>query len=207
MFFCTLMLIAFQSTLTDTLWAETTEGYSINVSYPQIVLENQAIGNRLQEYATGHVEDFKYQFTEDLSFDPLQQGWILELNMVQEESPEGMVCIAAWLWSYTGGAHGNTMTQAFNFDLSTGEVIGVIDLLGGQTRFEAFAGKVIAYLNTTLLDENWIERGASADPANYHTVLPVPGENGNISGYTVLFPPYQVDCYAGGTIEVFVPSP
>lgn len=60
-------------------------------------------------------------------------------------------------------------------------------------------------LNEQLLDEGWVEDGASPTEENYHSVLPEPDEDGNIIGYTVLFPPYQVDCYAAGFIEVFVP--
>jgi len=98
------------------------------------------------------------------------------------------------------------MTTAFLYDLQAEAFINTIELLGGQERFEAFAEKVIE----TLLSEDyyvsdWVERGASADLQNYQTVVPVPDENGDIAGYTVLFPPYQVDCYASGTVEVYGP--
>lgn len=60
-------------------------------------------------------------------------------------------------------------------------------------------------LNELHVDEGWVERGASPTPENYHTLFPVPDENGDIAGYTVIFPPYQVDCYACGPSEVYVP--
>lgn len=202
-----LILTAFQGSPADTLWTEETEHYSITVSYPEIALENPAIGDLLEEYAQGQVDNFVRQFKEYELFDPLASEWYLELDFVLQESPDGMICILAWVWDYSGGAHGNSMTQSFNFDLNTGETIGVVELLGGQKQFEAFAAEVISSLKgDQFYDQGWVERGASSDLQNYHTVFPVPDENGGISGYTVLFPPYQVDCYASGTIEVYIPA-
>ncbi|MEN8209589.1 MAG: RsiV family protein, partial [Candidatus Fermentibacteria bacterium] len=94
---------------------------------------------------------------------------------------------------------------AFVFDIDTDSLIGPVELLGGQTDFEAFAEEVLVQLDEQFMDEAWVEDGASPTPENYHTVLPMPNEDGGIAGYAVIFPPYQVACYACGTVEVFVP--
>ncbi len=98
------------------------------------------------------------------------------------------------------------MTRSFIYDLDSSSEIGVLELLGGEEEFQAFAKAVIEELNGTQVDETWVGRGAAADLVNYHTVVPVPDENGDITGYTAIFPPYQVACYACGTIEVFIPA-
>ncbi|MCK5115541.1 MAG: DUF4163 domain-containing protein [Candidatus Aegiribacteria sp.] len=203
---CIALLITAQGSLADTLWTENTEYYSISVDYPAVALENEAAGERLEEFASGQIQNFKDSFEEYFKDDPLQMEWNLEINFTHEPSPDGMLCIIAWMWSYTGGVHGNSWTRAFVFDLANYSVIGPVELLGGQTEFETFAEEVMVQLNELLMDEGWIEEGASPTAENYHTVFPVPDENGGIAGYTVLFPPYQVECYAYGTVEVYVPA-
>jgi len=198
------MLLAAQISVTDTLWTEEAEGYSITVCYPEIALEEQMIGDRLEEYATGEIQRFKEGFAEyyDPAWDP---EWYIDISFTHQPSPSGMICIAAFVWEYSGGAHGNTWTRAFNYDADAGTFLGVVELLGGEAQFEAFADEVMEQLGEMLVDEGWVEEGASADPDNYHSVLPVPDEEGGIEGYTVNFPPYQVACYATGPVEVFVP--
>lgn len=203
----TVLILAFQGTLSDTLWTETEEGYSITVSYPEIALEIETIGNRLEEYAMGQAEAFRQCYYDYYQDDPFLPEFSMELNFTQEPSPNGLICIQAWLWEYTGGAHGNTQTQAFIYHIGKNRFLNTLELLGGRDQLQIFAGEVISQLSEEeYYDMDWVERGASADPENYHTVLPVPGDNGEIAGYTVLFPPYQVDCYANGTVEVFVPA-
>ena len=198
------LLIAAGSSVTDTLWTENNEHYSISVFYPAIALENEAVGDVLGIFTSEQIKKYKDDFKEFFRDDPLLTGWNMEINFTREPSPSGMICILAWIWSYTGGAHGNSWTQAFVFDLAADSLIGPVDLLGGQEEFEIFAEKVMVQLRETLEDEVWIEEGASPTADNYHAVLPVPDENGQIAGYRVIFSPYQVACYASGPVEVFV---
>ncbi len=200
-----LMLLSMQATLKDTVWTESCEGYSIEVNYPQIALQNTELGALLEEQANAQITDFKRQFQEFSIQDPFMGEWHMELNFAHEPSPDGLACIVAWHWEYTGGAHGNTMIQSIVFDLNTSTQISTLELLGGDEEFQVFSYKVIEQLKETEVDDTWVERGASAELHNYQTVFPVPSETGAVSGHTVLFPPYQVACYACGTIEVFIP--
>lgn len=207
MFTIAMILLAVQCQPEDTLWTEAGEGWEIEVHYPPAGLEYEELGKILQEYARGQAEDFRNQFQEYYLDDPFLHDWVLEINFTQEPSPRGMICVLAWMWSYTGGAHGNSFTGAFNYSISEKRVIDTVELLGGMERFQSFANYVIGSLQSDdYYDPGWVERGASADPGNYHSVVPVPGDDCGIDGYTVFFPPYQVDCYATGTVEVFVPA-
>ena len=205
LFCCIAILIAAQGSLTDTLWTDSTEHYSISVHFPVVALENQVAGDRLEEYAEGQTQAFLENFEECSGDDPLLTGWYLSVNFKQEPCPDELLCITAYIWDYTGGAHGNSCTRAFVFDLPSDSLLEPVELLGGQAEFEAFAEKVMAELNETMVDEGWIEDGASPTIENYHTVIPVPDDDGGIAGYTVIFPPYQVACYACGPVEVFIP--
>ena len=202
---CIALLIAAQGSITDTLWTVNNEYYSISVNYPSEALVNDAVEERLDEYASEQIQIFKDSFKEYFRDDPFMIEWNLEINFTHEPSPDGMLCIIAWIWDYCGGAHGNSWTQAFVFDLATDSLIGPVELLGSRAEFESFAEEVMVQLNELHEDEDWIERGASPTIENYHTLYPVPDENGGIAGYTVIFPPYQVACYARGSSEVYVP--
>ena len=204
--FCIVLLIAAQGLPDDTHWTEDTNHYSISVYYPASALENGAVGEKIKKFASEQIKSFKELFMEYFKDYPLLTEWNLDINFIHEPSPDSMICILAWMWSYTGGPHGNSWTRAFIFDLSSDSFIGPVELLGGQTEFESFVEEVTAQLLEILDDEAYYQEGAYPTPENYHSVLPVPDENGGIAGYTVIFPPYQVACYARGPVEVYVPA-
>lgn len=189
----------------DSVRTESGEGYSITVTCPAAVFEMEDVAEELDRYASEQVEGFRESFQEFYSdsFDTFD--WNMEITFTRELSPSGMVCVAAWIWEYSGGAHGNSWTKTFVYDLNAGAFLGPVELLGGEKEFRAFAGAVMERLNGMLDHDGWIEEGASASVENYHSLLPVPDESGGIAGYRVLFPPYQVAAYVYGPVEVFVP--
>lgn len=186
-------------------YVEAGHGYYVNVVYPQVALDNHAIMERLEEYSTGQIEEFRDNFQEYCKDDPFPTEWTIEITITHEPSPEGLVCLVAWTYQYSGGAHGNTWTQGFVFDRDAGTFVDPVELMGGQGEFQAFAEEVMDQLTGFLGDGGWIEEGASASVENYHTLLPVPGEDGGIAGYHVIFPPYQVASYVMGVVDVYVP--
>lgn len=198
------MLIIAQGVPEDTLWTDEREGYTISIKYPEVSLEMEVIGNRLEEYAEGQISDFRDMY-EEYYFEEYPIEWTLETTFTQEPSPEGLICLMAWTWEYSGGAHGNTWTHSFIYDEASESFFGPVELLGGEEEFRSFAEEVIRQVSEEQVDDGWVEEGASADPENYHSIVPVPDENGGIAGYTVYFPPYQVACYACGMIEAYVP--
>ncbi|MBD3276732.1 MAG: DUF4163 domain-containing protein [Candidatus Aegiribacteria sp.] len=202
-----LVLLASQAQVSDTLWTETGEGYEISVRYPVVAVENEEIGTILQDYAEDHILSFREMYEDYYADDPILPDWSFELAFTHEDSPDGMTVIMSWLWYYTGGAHGNTRTRAFLYDHEKDGWISTVELLGGEENFRVFAEEVIEKLNEDKnADEGWILLGASAQEENYHSVIPIPGDDGGIEGYTVYFPPYQVACYACGTIDVYIPA-
>lgn len=94
---CIALLIVAQGSVTDSLWTEETELYSIVVHYPAIALENEAVGDRLEDYASAQIQTFKENLEEYFQDDPLMLEWYLEINFTHEPSPGGMTCILAWL--------------------------------------------------------------------------------------------------------------
>ncbi len=200
-----LMVFAAQFSVNDTLWTEEGEGYQIEVHFPSLVLRNEYVRETLEDMANGQIESFKEEFREYYTDEHHTIEWVLDLRFVHKPSPEDMACIVNWTWAFTGGAHGSSNTQSIIFNLSDSSLISTMELLGGEESFKLFAASVLARLQEIGVEDAWAEQGASADIQNYHTVYPVPDENGGISGYTVIFPTYQVACYAAGPIEVSIP--
>lgn len=205
LFCCVLMLLAQQGSIEGNDYVEAAEGYSISIHYPDIALENSMIGDSLEAYARKQVMEFRDYVEEYMQDDPFLPQCSLEINFTHEPSPDGMVCIMAWTWEYSGGAHGNSWTRAFVYDEELGDFIGPVELLGGEEEFEAFAQEAMDRLNGMFDDEGWIEEGASADPANYHSLMPIPDGEGGTAGYHVIFPPYQVAAYVFGPVELYFP--
>lgn len=136
------LLLAAQVSVSDSIWTEDADNYSITMTYPSIALENDVIGNRLEEYAMARVTTFKEHFLE--YFNPeVQMDWGLETNFTLDPSPEGMICIISWTWEYAGRAHGNTWTQAFVYDSEAEAFIGPVELLGGETERSRSPGRLL----------------------------------------------------------------
>ncbi len=205
LFCCAALLLVAQVPMEGSEWVEAGHGYNISLIYPQTVLDNQILMDSLEEYASGQMQEFRDNFQEYCIDDPFPIEWTMEMTFTHEPSPEGMVCLIAWTYEYSGGAHGNTWTRAFVYDETAGSYIGPLELLGGEDELKALADEVMRQLNGMLVDEVWILEGASPSVENYHTLIPVPDEAGGIAGYHVIFPPYQVASYVMGCVDVYVP--
>jgi hypothetical protein len=170
-------LLALQVGITDALWTEAADGYRIAVHYPEIALDNEGLGDILEEYAAARIEEFKSELRRHHTTEFPTQDWSLEIILVQDPSPRGTICILAWGWECTGDAHGNTATPAFNYNTSDDRLLSTIELLESRDTFESFAVEVIGRLQEEgRHEDDWVEDGASAEEQNYHTVLRFPGK-------------------------------
>ena len=199
------LLVSLQFAVTDCSWTDSGDGYSVEVYYPEIAVENDTVGTVLEEYVTEKVDTFMEHYHEYYD-ESHGMEWTLEFNITEQPAPQGLICVLAWVWEYSGGAHGNSWTRGYVFDAETGELLDPVQILGGQEEFQEFAVEVIDRLEAQIGDDHWIERGAAADPENYHTLLPVPDDNGELESYRVVFPPYQVAAYVYGPVEVEIPA-
>lgn len=113
---------------------------------------------------------------------------------------EQMVCIQAEYYSYTGGAHPNTVLLAWNFDLMTGQFFAPEILAAdGQIFLDAVRDEIIRQIDMT--PEAAVEAGywedyqdIAANWSNYAVSF-------NEEGMTVAFSPYEIACYAMGPQE------
>lgn len=202
MSFCFTVILLLAS---DRVWTQEGNGFTVTVTHDASIPIVPALEEALSGFASSNIGDFRRNFEEVTADYPEPMPWNLEISFTHEPSPNGMVCVMAWIWQYTGGAHGNTWTMAFIFDEARGAVIEPSTLFHSREEFAAFADIVMKSLKQELGEDFWIEEGAAATPENYHSLLPVPDESGAVGGYRVIFPPYQVAPYVFGPQEVFVP--
>ena len=130
------------------------------------------------------------------------RGYSTELACELYET-ESFVSVRGMYYSFTGGAHPNTMYTAWNFDLESGSFVEPGFLAADTQAFqEAVAEEIIRQADAIAEREGvkpgqyyWEEyRDIAADWADY--TVSFDGE-----GMTVTFAPYEIACYAAGTQE------
>jgi hypothetical protein len=180
------------------VWSGDGDGYGITVIRQGSIPDARVLDDALAGFSSGLIEEFLRNFREFSADFPEQFPWNLEITFTHEPSPDGLVCVMAWIWEYTGGAHGNTGTRAFILDQERSVMVEPTSLFVNEQNFTAFATMVKKLLRQELGEDFWIDEGASPSPKNYHSLLPVPDESGAIGAFRVLFPPYQVAPYVFG---------
>lgn len=188
----------------DTLVMEEGDGYSIVFRYPEEALAIPTIGDSLSRHSRCVSAPFREMLGER---HPDDMPWCFEVGYTLEPSPSDLLCLLAWIYEYSGGAHGMSWTVAFVYDTEEGVFIDPVSLLGDSA---AFAGLAASARDTLLArfgegaDTAWIEEGTAPVAANYAALLPVPDPTGRISGFRVFFAPYQVAPYVAGPQEVLI---
>ena len=113
---------------------------------------------------------------------------------------EQMVCIQAEYYSYTGGAHPNTVLLAWNFDLMTGQFFAPEILAAdGQIFLDAVRDEIIRQIDMT--PEAAVEAGYWEDYQDIAANWSSYAVSFNEEGMTVAFSPYEIACYAMGPQE------
>jgi hypothetical protein len=100
---------------------------------------------------------------------------------------------------YLGGAHPNTITESFNYDLNRNAPVSLADLFTPNSNYlkviSDYAIKELKKLDTV----SGVENGAGPKIGNFHSWNITP------TGLKITFDPYQVGPYAAGPHEVVVP--
>jgi Protein of unknown function (DUF3298)/Deacetylase PdaC len=102
-------------------------------------------------------------------------------------------------YEYLGGAHPNTTTESFNYDLNRNAPLNLADLFTPNSNYlkviSDYAIKELKKLDTV----SGVENGAGPKIENFHSwnITPI--------GLKITFDSYQVGPYAAGAHEVIVP--
>lgn len=173
--------------------------------------EDWAVAGEFQEISAAAAERWKAQQESD---DPIWIGeYTLELASSVYQTDQ-MVSVAGNYYSFTGGAHGNTMLLSWNFDLSSGAFFDVSMLAeDGPAFLTEVKDELYRQANTPQNDWGGAEGLKGYVPARdywegYENTLANWSSYAvsfNEEGMTVGFSPYELASYAGGP-QVFTIS-
>lgn len=191
--------------------------YKIDVQYPQLSGSGspnyEKFNQTVRGLITKKVAAFKTEMAPDSDDPPptelesldsdLNVGYTIAL------AKDDLISVLLDVGSYSAGAaHPNSHSEVINFDLRNGKLLKLADLFQpGSKYLQSIAAYCIADLKKqgkqkgeeSMLDDDWIQRGAEADAENY-TSWTI-----GKKGLGIIFDPYQVSSYAAGPQHVIVP--
>ncbi len=183
---------------------------SIETAYPQLMdgsdanaeKFNKTISEMITKEIKGFKNDNKEVFKEAAeSTDADRPGNSLDISYTVEHADKNLISLHFSNYSFTGGAHGNTNSVTYNYDLNHGVMLKLADLFQPNSNYlkviSDYCAKEIK--KTDMTDDKWIREGAGPKAENYRSWNITP------EGLQITFDAYQVAAYAAGPQEVVVP--
>jgi hypothetical protein len=185
--------------------ADSTLRFFVDYHYPRLRdagPHTDALNNALADSARALVERFRPQGPPDPSFvyDTTVEGGFDVARL------DGRVFSAVQgLYFYTGGAHGNTDSIPYNYDLTTGRPFGLAEVFRpGAAYLDTLSARTGAFAREAVVamggapEDVWPE-GVAPEPSNFARFT--------VSADTLhlYFPPYQLAAYVFGPFDFGVP--
>ncbi len=191
--------------------------YEIDAEYPQLTGSGspnyEKFNQMVRGLINGKVSQFRKEMVpeegEDAGADQLPEtmGSSLNAGYTLSTAQDDLISLDFSVGSYyRGAAHPNSYSETVNFDLKNGKSIKLADLFNpGSKYLQAISTYSIQDLKKqskngdSMLDDDWIQRGAGPDAKNY--------QSWTISkkGLGINFDAYQVGPYAAGPQYVTIP--
>lgn len=191
--------------------------YEIDVQYPQLSGSGspnyEKFNQTVRGLVTKKVAGFKTEMAPTADDPPPTEleslGSDLSIAYTIALAKDDLISVVLDVGSYSAGAaHPNSYSETMNFDLRNGKLLKLADLFQpGSKYLQTIAAYCVADLKKqgkqkgeeSMLDDDWIERGAGADAENYSSWTI------GKKGLGITFDPYQVAAYAAGPQHVLVP--
>lgn len=181
--------------------------FSIETSYPQLTGEdaraekfNKVISSFVAKASNEFRNDSK-SAAADLQANADMPGYLLNISYEVIHADNQIISLLFKNYAFTGGAHGNTASKVFNYDLKNGQMLRLADLFQSDSNYlKVISDYCIAKIKArNISDDDWIRNGAGPKQENYG--------NWNITpqGLMITFDAYQVAAYAAGPQEVVIP--
>lgn len=185
---------------------------AIDTTYPQLVggdaARAAAFNKAVSEFVTRQTAEFKKQHKADMAeigasaADADRPGYALDVSYHTPYADKNLISLLVWSYQFTGGAHGNSASTTFNYDLNSGRMLKLADLFQPNS---GYLKVISAYCVTTLtkelgdVDAEWLRNGAGPKAENFKSWNVTP------DGLQITFDAYQVAAYALGPQEVVIP--
>lgn len=190
---------------------EARPGFEFSYSWPIEAAAIPALDALLREEATrlrtesrASAEEMRRELGGDGGERPpymFDKQWRTDANL------DELVALSAAVYSYSGGAHGNSFYDALIWDRSARERIAFEDLFSDpEAAIAALTPAFCAALQAERAQRREGEEGRDDCPAiGDHPVALITGPSGRIETFRVLIEPYAAGSYAEGTYEIDVP--
>lgn len=187
-------------TVTEKTITEATPGYEIDFKYPQTGVAS--VDADILAWVNDQANEFRSYG--DTPEEGMPGPYSAELNYEVARNDDRMLAITLLFSHYTGGAHPNSNSYAFNYVMPSATRVYLADLVGndGLKRVSELAiADLIKQMGGPADDvpEDTIRKGAEPFAQNFATFVMGRDE------LAVYFDPYQVAAYAMGAQEVHIP--
>jgi Deacetylase PdaC/Protein of unknown function (DUF3298) len=162
---------------------------------------NQTVAN----FVANRTVEFKKVAAELMQADaqpaagPAPPAYEMDVNYTVTAATPEFISILFYFYQYTGGAHPNTKTASFNYNLKRGEALQLADLFTPQSNYlqtiSAYSIRELKKLKTV----DSADEGASPKLENFQSWNLTP------AGLRLTFDRYSVAAYAAGDHEVVIP--
>jgi uncharacterized protein YecT (DUF1311 family) len=175
--------------------------YEVELAYPRT--GHAAIDQAIETWAKDVAKDFVDGVTSGETTSATGKQ-AMELSFEVQRNDGRMFAVLFSTYSYTGGAHPNSVYEAFTFLLPDGARVEIADLFT-RKGIERISALSIAQLTKDIggpdgmTDTDWIKRGAGPNARNFSNFALKATE------LALYFDAYQVAAYAAGPQEVHIP--
>lgn len=162
---------------------------------------DSATFENVEKAADQFIADF-VEAGKELPNDFLRVPWSYEGNVAPILDTMGILSFMFNEYSFSGGAHGNGYQEFYNFDLETGELLTLNDLLEGDYEgavnelIERYFREMEDLADTVSLQEGGLFEDSIALNENFYLT---PNELG------FYYNPYEIAPYAAGPKEIIIP--
>ncbi len=172
-----------------------TDNYQLNIQYP--ITSNRSINRAIDRLIQKNIKIFK----QELSPIRISPDWRNELwcRYTTTQYSNRIGSFRFDIYTFTGGAHGNTEVITKTYDFKTGKEVIVTDLFYPKKDYLMQISELVRPKLTSQLempDLNWIQSGTAPYPKNYRAYMLTP------SGIVFVFQQYQVGPRVVGMPEV-----
>lgn len=173
-------------------------------SYPLLISQNEVIQNistKLRERMKPAIEDFQKDAKEGFMTDLITSTWIFTYDYSIEYYSEKLISFTGLVYSYTGGAHGNTYFVSSNYSIQDEEskLLKLSDLFKKDSKYvKTLSDLIIADLKKQ--KAGWVANGEitslKEDEIGPFALSP--------RGIQFAFAPYAVGPYSDGSFFVTI---
>ena len=174
----------------------------INLSYPSVGM--RAVDASIRNWATGIADAFEETFAAPGLYPdegrPIPELWS---SYTLSHPSDNALSITFEVWTYVGDSQGNLDVITLNFNMLTGQRLGLVDIFedpdAALAIMSAWSRKILTPRLGGMRQQQMLRTGLTPVPENFASLTLIP------SGIRINFQPYQVAPGMAGAQKVDIP--